>query len=136
MDIPMPPTWFNPHGLKMQLGVALERECVLIKNTSAKVHITKCPLAGFNDHYMVKWEITHYHHARAGGRVLFTQVQMLGAFGIGVETNDQELIRGRYIRHEQFLNLPMPGTGMDGDPNVSIFVSDEIREAVRKFIGV
>lgn len=38
--------------------------------------------------------------------------------------------QGEFIRWGKYLNIPGPGTGHDGDANISIFVSDEIRDAV------
>ncbi len=43
-------------------------------------------------------------------------------------------VQSKFIRWGNFLNIPCPGTGHDGDPNVSIYVTDEIREAVRKLL--
>ncbi len=45
-------------------------------------------------------------------------------------------VPGHFIRKGKFLNVPMPGTGMDGDPNISILITDEIQKAVRNLISL
>ena len=42
--------------------------------------------------------------------------------------------QGEFIRWGKYLNIPGPGTGHDGDANISIFVSDEIRDAVAQLL--
>jgi hypothetical protein len=42
--------------------------------------------------------------------------------------------QGFYIRWRNCLNIPCPGTGHDGDPNISVTLSDDIKEAVRQLL--
>ncbi len=43
--------------------------------------------------------------------------------------------QGQFVLLRHHLNVPMPGTGNDGDPNVSVHLSDEIQEAVASLIA-
>lgn len=40
-----------------------------------------------------------------------------------------------FIRWQDYLNIPGPGTGHDGDPNISIKLTDEIKEAIRALLA-
>lgn len=42
--------------------------------------------------------------------------------------------QGAFIRYGNFLNIPSPGTGHDGDPNISILIDGPIRRAVRQLL--
>ena len=43
-------------------------------------------------------------------------------------------LRGLFIRQGQWLNMPCPGTGLDGDPNITIFITHEIRREIRRIL--
>lgn len=147
MKIGLPPKWFNQHGLKMLLGggnqivTPLEGDSVLVGNHIAQLQI--CETLNRAE-YKVLWCITLFYKQYAMGEIILSQTTLERAFGITkdvptqstfaekFDTDDGE--QGQFIRNGSFLNIPMPGTGMDGDPNISLFVSDEIRQAVREFI--
>lgn len=42
--------------------------------------------------------------------------------------------QANYIRYKDYLNIPCPGTGHDGDPNISIMLDKDIRDAVRDML--
>jgi hypothetical protein len=79
------------------------------------------------------------------GRIELTTDELRSAFGI-INVTDQKsewlLERyggssasvGKWIRWQYFLNLPGPGTGEDGDANVSVNAGVCVREAVNAFI--
>lgn len=48
----------------------------------------------------------------------------------GGTTADQ----GRFIRYNRFLNIPGPGTGHDGDSNISVEIRSEMQDAVAAFL--
>ena len=43
--------------------------------------------------------------------------------------------QGVFLRYEYFLNIPGPGTGNDGNPNISVELDDGIKNAVRQLLG-
>jgi len=114
---------------------------LIISSDVVRVEITRRPHEGC----YIAWEIWHNPHERVAGNVILMPHEMRAAFGLSDKPGKYggELIRrygadsaerGKYIRRGSSLNIPCPGTGDDGDPNVSIFLSDEIRDAVRKFL--
>jgi hypothetical protein len=151
MNVPMPPKWFNAHGFKMALQqdklplvLSLDHKILMIGSKTASLQIDR-NLRGI---YRVYWHIsfctgiinTHY----VEGQIEIDQATIKDAFAVSTsdthattfaKEHDADIaIPGSYIRKGQFLNVPMPGTGSDGDPNISVFVSDEIKAAVRELI--
>lgn len=114
--------------------------------------------------WLVDWELLHRLHnqERARGRVCFSNEDLQIAFASGKPADlsgdlseiaiaaDGLYVRmtaylrktygaefadqGKYIRLGSFLNIPCPGSGRDGDPNISIFLYEELSEAVRKLL--
>jgi len=90
---------------------------------------------------------------KTNGSVIFPDQVLLAAFcltddpGVGVDWSQWLLdqyggdlaIQGRFIhwtsQHTTFLNIPCPGTGHDGDPNISLEVTPEIKDAIRQLVG-
>ncbi|KKQ36034.1 MAG: hypothetical protein US50_C0001G0036 [Candidatus Nomurabacteria bacterium GW2011_GWB1_37_5] len=141
------PAWWHHHGTKMRVAYpAGNSEMLIIAGSAAKVIINKSPFG--KKMWLIEWEVLQSQNEKVNGRVIFTKDHLTDAFGI-TKTADlfgygaDSLIerfggdcasQGRYIRWKNFLNIPCPGTGHDGDPNVSINIDDEIKKAVEKFL--
>lgn len=134
----MPPKWWNEHGMKMQ-AMPQDGNNLTIKNNVAKLMISRLePMF-----YQVLWQIifgnTEYGPEIINGQIFMTSHGLAAAFGLahvgcpswlfkdyGADAGGQ----GQFVRRGQFLNIPGPGTGNDGDPNISIFISDDIKQAI------
>jgi hypothetical protein len=46
----------------------------------------------------------------------------------------EHAVLGKFIRVGDFLNIPGPGTGMDGDANLSVHLNEWIREESQRFL--
>lgn len=148
MRIPQKPNLFHHHGLKLVptnerpiIQVAQIDE-VLIGSNAVRLQIKK----GLgNEDYQVLWYINSPNKGYVEGKVVMSRGELKEAFlppspeknldmqwakKFGAESG----VQGSYIRNGPFLNIPMPGTGHDGDPNISVFVTDEIQSAVRKLL--
>ncbi len=138
------PTWWHHHGMKMKLAECI-KDNVKIEGSAAWLNIIK---AKYNEGWLVSWRINHGAHvSEAGGTAWFSDDDLKRAFGLkddipesgkwlidryGGTTADQ----GVFIRYkEKWLNIPCPGTGHDGDPNVSILLTKEIEQAVRTLLN-
>jgi hypothetical protein len=132
------PEWWNYNGAKMVLRSerSTEWSCV-IANAAAEVIVVRNPLTGWE----IDWEIKFEWPSFAKGQVNLGYYELRGAFGLENEVpGDSEwlvlrygansVIHGKYIRFERWLNIPGPGTGDDGDPNVSIEIDETILMAV------
>ena len=142
------PSWFHAHGFKMEKGggpplVVVHGPKVLIGNNVAYLLIS--PQFGQIGSYRISWRITFFQGDYVEGRIHVTAAELRAAFGISEQPcldnafADHFLadsaVQGHYIRRGNFLNIPMPGTGTDGDPNISIYLDDEIKQAVRDFLA-
>src|SRR5688572_19643216 len=135
-----PPQWWNTHGFKMALVPDPHRaDQLVLKTNVASLVITH--LNG--DKWLLEWNIVS-DVGQTGGCVTCTTATLRAAFRLGSVVTNEELdlfkklkklrltraTSGIFIRKGPFLSIPSQGTGMDGDPNLSVFVSDEIRDAM------
>lgn len=145
MIVPMPPKWFHHHGFKLSLGgepiiQATFGNEVVVNSNVAHLQIGPSMTRGI---YQVLWCIAFSSNESVQGKICLTRNELKGAFllldsgekSVFAELFDADAgVQGHYIRKGKWLNIPAPGNGFDGDPNISVFVSDEIKEAVRKLI--
>ena len=133
------PIWCHHHGWKMKVVEFNKKEKrVSIAGSAAKLVIET---GGENsDVWNVRWEIFQSSGKDLGCRE-FKTCELAAAFGLTEDSGDygQWVIdqfgahsaeQGKYIRWKHFLNIPCPGSGHDGDPNVSIHIDDEMRSTV------
>ena len=143
------PIWCHHHGARMIVSRFILHENaggLVIASNSASVTITRWNHTNGVEGLSVCWEVKHcYPETKASGRVLFTPDDLQSAFGLSDRSGiyGAELIerfgadvaeQGKYIRWKDFLNIPCPGTGNDGDPNVSIHLDEKIRSAIYRFV--
>lgn len=143
------PTWSHVHGFKMRIKqLDIENKILVIAASAARVVFTMTPgLFSGVDGWLVEWEIVQstLYNLGVKGRTKFTNEDLKAAFGL-FDHDDvsswlikqyrvQAANQGRFIRFEEFLNIPGPGTGHDGDPNISIFVDEEMQNAIRLLVG-
>ncbi|MCC7004577.1 hypothetical protein IT397_01525 [Candidatus Nomurabacteria bacterium] len=144
------PIWHHHHSSKMQVEkLDKENRCLIISGSAAKVTIRRASLVipGAKG-WFVDWEVVQCRPYEEGvrGRSKFDDKDLAAAFGLsndsgkfgswlieefGADVADQ----GKFIRWEKFLNIPGPGTGHDGDPNVSVEISDDIKSAVQTLLS-
>lgn len=145
MHIPMPPSWFHHHGLELSLGgkpiiqVTHENEVVVDSNV-AHLQIRPSITKGV---YQVIWHIAFSSNESVQGQICLTHSELKEAFDLS-STNEKSVfaellnadvgVQGHYIREGKWLNMPAPGNGFDGDPNISVFVTDDLQDAVRKLV--
>jgi hypothetical protein len=145
------PIWWHHHGRKMEVSEQTD-DRLIIKSNAARLTIQKAspifpdePLT--KDHWFVDWQVVQCRPIQelVSGRRWLTRDDLRSAFGIiddsgkygkwlidryGADAAEQM----KYIRWHEFLNIPCPGTGNDGDPNISIEISDEIQRAIAKLL--
>jgi hypothetical protein len=138
------PIWWHPHGSKVCVRRLDKERCLLIlAGSAASLRIGH---TANNTAWTVEWEVVQIRdQQKASGRVVFTPDQLRTAFGLSDDSDaDGDWIierfgahaasQGAYIRWRDCLNVPCPGTGHDGDPNISIKITRPIQEAVRKLL--
>lgn len=137
------PIWWHHHGMKMRvLGLNLEGTLLWLQSSAAEVTISVTKGGWF-----VGWTLVQSQTEKISGKVFMDKKALRQAFGLengDVPSHSRWLIdqyggtvarQGQFIRFENFLNIPCPGTGHDGDPNVSIDLDDSIKAAVQNMVS-
>ncbi|MDD5528179.1 MAG: hypothetical protein PHO56_04405 [Patescibacteria group bacterium] len=137
------PIWFHHHGSKMRLTLFhREGEHIAIDGSATHLRISM----GLK-YYEVTWSIKHSPDEYARGRTLMDKKTLANAFGLANDTPNcyshwlieryggDNAEQFKFIRYRNYLNIPCPGTGNDGDPNISIELDDEIKQAVTKLLS-
>lgn len=92
-------------------------------------------------YWKVSWKVRWSRDEEVNGQVFFSDACLRTAFGLSEENgvSGEWLLKeyggdvaaqGLFIRYQQFLNVPGPGTGHDGDPNVSLELTEQMKNAV------
>ncbi|MDD4290128.1 MAG: hypothetical protein PHH83_02510 [Patescibacteria group bacterium] len=146
------PVWWHHHGFKMRAEPLDKEKCILvISGSAAKITIknilSEYPNYSFGDGWLVDWEVHQWTPLglKTIGRRQFNNEELLAAFGISSESGDtggwlieefgaESAQQGKYIRWKEYLNIPCPGTGHDGDPNVSVYIEEDIEKAIKQLL--
>lgn len=135
------PVWWHHHGIKMTVEFAdLMGNLLIIKGSAAEVIIIRIK-SGFQ----VSWNIKFFADEWSSGQVIFSHEDIKQAFGLSDQCGEHgygllnefggtTAHQRRFIRYLNYLNIPGPGNGHDGDPNVSVEVTDQIKSAVKKML--
>ncbi len=140
------PVWWHHHGTKMKFQKmdSIEGKWVVIRGSAAEVRVMKIT----DNQFIVKYRIDHGALTEINGLINFTKPELMAAF-LGVPHVDEydgyskwlldrfggDIARQRtFIRWRSFLNIPGPGTGHDGDANVSIKIESDIAETIHALI--
>jgi hypothetical protein len=117
-----------------------ETNQLVLSGSVARLYISH--VFGSQKEWAVDWEITE-PNGKVVGSTIFSNTDLALAFDIISGFNHEELAKrydaesasqGRYIRWKRYLNIPCPGTGLDGDPNISIWLSEPIKNAVKELL--
>ncbi|MBL7022215.1 hypothetical protein ISR92_02785 [Patescibacteria group bacterium] len=141
------PVWHHYHSRKMTV-VEERKDFLAISGSAAFIEIFLNPAATSNlFKWFVRWKINQFVVMEVTGQRLFSDQDLKAAFGLSdVSGEHGEWIISRfgadvaeqtkYIRWKEYLNIPCPGTGGDGDPNVSVYLSEEIKWAVKNLLEI
>lgn len=116
---------------------------------SDRVNLTVQTTLGVSDHWGVIWRVRHDRSYPGApyveGLTHFNDLELAEAFGLtdsfsSPQGLDAELVArygatvaraGRFIRVGDYLNVPGPGTGLDGDSNLSIYLTNDVKGAAK-----
>ncbi len=128
------PDWFHPHGARMEIAKRRSRTIILASDAS------RIEVSFKNNIWVVWWTVQYDKESACSGVVIFSAEELRSAFGLSeLSFAASDWIKkwmadcaseGRFIRYRRFLNITGPGNGRKGDPNVSLYVTDGIRQAV------
>lgn len=134
----MHPSWYHYNGVKIsQIGInsanSPTRKVLILGSKTVGIKIHRDPQGG----YLIKYEIHHPSDTpTTWGKISMSEIEIQKAFGLSGKCNgeDEQQIPGKYIKHGRYLNIPGPGTGKDGDPNISIYLDEALVSNVRAFL--
>lgn len=143
------PDWWHVHGLKMEVSPKEEdrtNKRLVIKGSAAEVVISRKDDYNNQREWFVDWKVVQSQQEFSSGRTIYRERELSAAFEI--DTNDvgefpadildrfggDSASQGKYIRYKNFLNIPNPGTGHDGDPNVSIEIDGNMKLGVSRLL--
>ncbi len=141
------PIWWHLHGLKMRVRRLDLRNRTLTIGSRVAAVVRISPSRGG---WHIAWAIKFGQEEKVRGIVWMSDQNLRCAFGLS-DSEDERYgsyrhllierfgadcaYHGVFIRYRNFLNIPCPGTGYDGDPNVSIDLDDDIKLAIRRLLG-
>lgn len=137
------PEWFHRGGTKMSLNMSSHNIYVKFKNQSGSVELTISKnyeprqMRKQQLKWIVWWEIkSDYGLGIREGRDLWTDYDIKSAFDLILVPSAKKTVSraGKFYREDSYLNIPGMGTGQNGDANVSIFVTDEIKTAIEEIL--
>ncbi len=141
------PSWFYPAESQLEYESNNKLQIVFSSTSGARLRISLLNDPEQVDQWVVEWRITHAPNEEVSGKSVFPRSLLLAAFGI-VESYippcGQELVSrydadfaaiGRCIRKGDCLNIPGPGTGLAGDANLSIRLTEDVVDRMKHFLG-
>jgi len=139
------PIWCHHHCGKCRLeSLDLNSKRLFIVASAASLTISFNPRAK-TDRWVISWEIRHSRDESSHGTRVFSDADLASAFLSAKQVNNwsdwvtkryggDSALQGGFIRWQDYLNIPCPGTGHDGDPNISIEIDGKIRTAVQALL--
>jgi hypothetical protein len=136
------PDWWHKHGYRMKVGIS---DCsigrITVLNSAASLNVVKR-----GQIYCVNWKIFYSESEETEGKVNMSVEELMAAFCARdvIFSNSKWLVdrygataacQGSFIRFGPYLNIPCPGTGCDGDPNISILIDCSIKKSIRDFVN-
>jgi hypothetical protein len=144
------PIWFNEHGINMHvIDLKVDGRRVVIGTKAAKLEISLYPNPVVPTGWLVEWEVKFSQSEHVNGRFITSSDRIRRMFGIdGIQDRRgvppkwmverygiHDGVQGVFGRWNDFLNVPCPGTGHDGDPNISIQITKDMKVAIQVILG-
>lgn len=141
------PDWCHMHGSKISVEkLDMKNKTLLLKGSAASCLIQKSSnIYPKSKGWMVSYEVIHSPYSKVNGSIWFSKKDIESAFNLSDNSGKygNHIIekygatvaeQGKYIRWKTYLNIPCPGTAHDGDPNISIHLDFDIKNAVLQLL--
>lgn len=141
MSLAYIPDWWNADGFEISIESTGRSLNFQILETRFSI-VRYSSDTGDNACWSLQWHKKMVHGV-VTGNIQTTTATLRQAFRLDDEPRPSMVAgapctcmqAGVFFRFDGFLNIPAPGWPLPCDPNVSIFVTDEISNAVREYIG-
>lgn len=142
------PVWHHHHSFKVDFvgynnANSPQNKTLILESNAIEVKIYRAPeTSAWIFEYKIRQPVSMFF----SGKVWMSKEDLETVFGLSNKCEKmwgQGILdsyggdvayQGKYIRYKNFLNVPGPGTGDDGDPNVSIEINDVIKEEIKFLI--
>jgi hypothetical protein len=141
------PDWHHSGSSKLRVTDHSEAH-QFMELVSGGSRVTVGKFAGPGKGWTIQYELTHGPHSHTKGQVLLSSAELAWAFALADDCTGQEVDQilldmyggdackvGGYFRSGMHLNVPGPGHGYHGDPNLSILITEEMQRIVRKMLA-
>jgi hypothetical protein len=139
------PVWHHHHSSKISVhNYNAVAHILMLKSNAVEVaiHPADFEVKG----WVVDYKIKQSNESWSRGHIWMSKDNLNTAFGLSDKCavfGGQNILdvhggdvaqQGRYIRYGKYLNIPGPGTGHDGDANVSICIDESIKDALKRLL--
>lgn len=123
----------------MNLDLNTPNIFVKFKNKSGSVELTvqRNGESIYEGNELLKWKvwwIVKTKHGVRKGEDLWTDRNIKLAFDLNGDPPSSLICLGIFVKKGRYVNIPSQGSGQDDDSNVSIFINDEIRNAIEEIL--
>jgi hypothetical protein len=132
------PRWFYQAGATVCVQSFLQDKKIL-KIGSDTIEIQILPMKGKTGIWCVRWKVFHAPSEYTEGARVFDPPMLQRAFWLqsgeappwtaGRYPCDDAVL-GHFIRKGNHLNIPGPGTGLEGNANASLLLTKEIQDCI------
>jgi hypothetical protein len=129
-DIINVPDWFNQRGTQTKLKyTGVMKDIVVLQGEAMEIVVIRQQPCGWSIRWRVKNKISVGY---VGGEVFLSEEDMKAAWGVREpreQINGNKGVFGKdgvYARQDKFLSFPAMGGGKDGNPNASVYLTDDI----------
>jgi hypothetical protein len=142
------PAWWSEMGRKAHVSGMPNGVNLTITTNSAHFILSRRPEGDlWKNEWNGEWIIHVSEKEEIRGNRFFSPDELKAAFGVSGWTSVAEdidgcmrfgadiFVPGKFILKDAYLNIPCPGTGCKGDPNMSILVDGEIRASVAHLLA-
>jgi hypothetical protein len=127
------PDWFHHNGKGRLAPQPVEDNELTLFDSYGEVLVTIEHLRRYKyPRFSFRWKVPHTW-GHTSGRMVIDQDAIEKMFGI--QEDAASASRSMYVREGAYLNVPGKNCNGDGDPNLSIFVTPEIKKAVADFLA-
>ncbi len=131
---PSAPEWWHPKGRGMAVIPQDPAANFFRLLNPERAEVFVFPRENSRSTCWLRWKVIH-PYGDTGGRFHLRREELQDIFGLAADWRASERSsEHRFFRQGPFLNIPGKGSGRDGDPFLSVFITDEIRSAAGRLV--
>ena len=124
------PPWFDwNNGFGVEKPPEIDYPFLGLKNCRSSLSLSPAGDSG----WFLKYHSRLSESSSISGTMILSGDELRQAFAVSKadSLSYEAEVPGFFVRKDNFLNIPARGTGKNTDPNVSVFLTPELKDAVR-----